>query len=247
MWAAAIPGGSPALQSFSSFQSIRVPCPSASFLALARKLVFLCPYLTRLRPASIPTRTNFVGVVSLTYVAPLPTHLLAASPTLTATSLHNSAIPFLFALSGIIFLVASYYIVSRSCTTGNYTHHKEPAPAQTRTAPSQTYVFAIGLIIGIPIGLSIDSVPIPVILSAFTRNVIDLAADAVVHYSEKLRFSWWEAEVCNIQSRLPWFTKIFVGRYSKTLSISKLILEELVRGLSMVSINCWHFRATLSV
>jgi hypothetical protein len=122
---------------------------------------------------------------------------------MTMTFLHDSTVPFWFALGlpSIIFLAASCCFISRTHAVDNqHADHKEYVSVSVEsktetTLHSQTYIFTLGLIVGLFIGLGIDSVPAPVILLTLTQIIINLATDAVLHYSEKLILSGWKSMV----------------------------------------------------
>ena len=200
MWTSAIVGGPHTLPTL-SLPPIYAPRLSASFATLARKLVFLCPYLRSSQPVYVSTPTTSFDGPSVTYGAPSPTRLPAASPSMTITVRHEASIPLwiIIGLSGIIIL-ATYYVTSRS--RPEVIRRAKCAAVSNKsdksiTTISQTYIFILGLGIGVAIGLSIHSTPIPLIISVLAQNSLDLPAYWVSRYSDKLRsFLGWKTEVC---------------------------------------------------
>jgi hypothetical protein len=128
---------------------------------------------------------------------------------MTTTFLHDSTVPLWLALglSSIIFLAASYCFISRTHAADNqHADHKESVSVSAELKietpqHSQTYIFTLGLIVGLAIGLGIDSVPAPVILLTLAQTMINLAADAMVHYSGRLSLLWWKAMVRHTSQR----------------------------------------------
>jgi hypothetical protein len=206
MWTAAILSGSrtpPTLSSLhASFPLMYAPRISASLALLAKKLVFLCPYLPSSQPVYLSTPTTSVDGPSLTFGAPSPIHLPAAFPSMSIAS--KSTIPFwiTLSLSSIIILATFYYLASRTRPVDTQAVHRAKRVQlsnkleNTVTKLSQTCIFTLGLITGVALGLGIHSTPIPLIISALTRSSIDLTADAVAQTCHQLRsFLWCEAEV----------------------------------------------------
>ncbi|KIM84257.1 hypothetical protein PILCRDRAFT_405209 [Piloderma croceum F 1598] len=211
MWTAAILSGSRTLPTLSSlrtsFPPMYAPRISASLALLAKKLVFLCPYLPSSQPVYLSTPTTSVDGPSLTFGAPSPTHLPVAFPSMSIT--FKSTIPFWISLglSSIIILATFYYLASRTRPTDTHAVHRAkrvqiPNKSENPvTKISQTCIFTLGLITGVALGLGIHSTPIPLIISALTQNFIDLTADAVVQISHKLRsFLWCKAQMLHVKA-----------------------------------------------